>query len=116
MPGSKKVPDLSPVIGEIITQSGTTLVRRLVLEPGGATPWHVDPYRRISVVVRGEALVIEYRDGRETERVDVHPGEAGWDEPTDRVHRAVNVGQTPYEEVTIFFLDRPDAAPQPLAP
>jgi len=25
----------------------------------------------------------------------------------------VNIGQEPYEEVTIFFLDHPDAAPQP---
>jgi hypothetical protein len=37
----------------------------------------------------------------------------GWDEPTDLVHRGVNVGQHPYEEVTIFFLDHPDAVPQP---
>jgi quercetin dioxygenase-like cupin family protein len=104
------------VIGEIVGQRGTTLVRRLALEPGSATPWHVDPYRRISVVVRGESLAIEYRDGRETEHVKVLPGEAGWDEPTNLVHRAVNIGRIPYEEVTIFFLNRPDDAPQPLAP
>jgi hypothetical protein len=30
------------------------------------------------------------------------------------VHRGVNVGREPYEEVTIFFLDRPDAVPQPV--
>jgi quercetin dioxygenase-like cupin family protein len=102
------------VIGETISQRGTTLIRRLVLEPGAATPWHVDPYVRVSVVVRGEALAIEYRDGPETERLAVVPGEAGWDEPTDQVHRAVNVGRIPYEEVTVFFLDRPDASPQPI--
>jgi quercetin dioxygenase-like cupin family protein len=103
------------MILETISQRGTTLVRRLVLEPGMATPWHVDPYHRISVVVRGEVLAIEYKDGREAERVEVSPGVSGWDEPTDQVHRGVNVGRTTYEEVTIFFLDRPDALPQPVA-
>jgi hypothetical protein len=67
------------------------------------------------VVVRGEALAIEYRDGRETDRVEVRAGETDWDAPTDQVHRAVNVGRVTYEEVTIFFLDRPDALPQPIA-
>lgn len=102
------------MIGETIDQRGTTLVRRLILEPGQATPWHVDPYHRLSVVIRGEALDIEYRDGRETERVAVAPGEAGWDAPTALVHRAINVGRTSYEEVTVFFLDRPDAPAQPI--
>ena len=103
------------MIAETLSQRGTTLIRRLILEPGMATPWHVDPFHRISVVVRGAVLTIEYRDGRECERVEVVVGEADWDAPTDRVHRAVNVGRTTYEEVTIFFLDRPDAVPQPIA-
>ena len=80
-----------------------------------ATPWHVDPFDRVSVVVRGEALAIEYRDGRQTDRVEVSAGQADWDFPTNLVHRAVNVGRSTYEEVTIFFLDRPDAVPQPIA-
>ncbi len=42
-------------------------------------------------------------------------GQVDWDGPTDRVHRAVNVGTTPYEEVTVFFLNHPDALPQPPA-
>lgn len=103
------------MIGETISQRGTTLIRRLVLEPGAATPRHVDPYVRISVIVRGEALAIEYRDEHETEHLAVVPGESGWDEPTHEVHRAVSVGRIPYEEVTVFFLDRPDASPQPVA-
>lgn len=102
------------VIEETISQRGTTLVRRLVLEPSEATPWHVDPFHRVTVIVRGEALAIEYRDGGRTERVEVSAGQADWDAPTDRVHRAVNVGRGAYEEVTIFFLDRPDAIPQPI--
>lgn len=99
---------------ETISQRGTTLIRRQVLEPGMATPWHVDPYRRITVVLRGEALAIEYRDGRKPDRLQVSAGETDWDEPTDQAHRAVNVGRITYEEVVIFFLDRPDAIPQPI--
>jgi len=36
-----------------------------------------------------------------------------WEEPTLRVHGAVNVGKQAYERVTIFLLDRPDAVAQP---
>jgi len=36
----------------------------------------------------------------------------GWS-PSDRVHRVVNVGEELFEEVVTFFLDRPDAVPQP---
>jgi hypothetical protein len=43
----------------------------------------------------------------------VEPGQAGRDEPTDRPHRGVNTGEVPYEEVTVFFLDAPEAVPQP---
>jgi hypothetical protein len=56
---------------------------------------------------------IEFRDGSETLRVPVKRGQVGWDEPLNRAHRAVNIGQEPYEEITIFFLDHPDAVPQP---
>jgi quercetin dioxygenase-like cupin family protein len=103
------------MIEETIGRRGSIHVRRLVLEPGEATAWHVDPYLRLSVVVRGDALAIEYRDGGQAERIAVNAGEADWDEPTGRVHRAVNVGRRTYEEVTTFFLDRPDAVPQPRA-
>jgi len=102
------------MIVETIGQRGTALARRLVLEPGEATPWHVDPYHRVSVVVRGRALEIEYRDGGKTEQVSVSAGQTDWDAPTQRVHRALNIGGTAYEEVTIFLLDRPDAIPQPI--
>ena len=43
---------------ETISQRATTLVRRLVLKPGMATPWHVDPFHRMTVVVCGEALAV----------------------------------------------------------
>jgi hypothetical protein len=98
---------------QLLYQRGNTLVRRLRLEPGDAMPWHVDPHHRVSVVVEGKSLAIEYRDTDDVVQIQVSPGLAGWDEPTDRPHRGVNVGDVPYEEVTIFFLDHPDAIPQP---
>jgi len=98
---------------EVLFQRGTILVRRLRLAPGQALPWHRDPYHRVAVVLHGDALAIEYRDRSEHEHIQLAPGQVGWDEPTERVHRGVNVGEQPYEEITIFFLDRPDAVPQP---
>lgn len=40
-------------------------------------------------------------------------GEVDGSEPSDRIHRAVNVGKEIFEEVVTFFLDRSDAVPQP---
>jgi quercetin dioxygenase-like cupin family protein len=101
------------MISEIVSQRGTTLVRRLVLESGDATPWHVDPFLRLTVVVRGGLLAIEYRDGAQAERFEIKTGQVDWDRPTQRAHRASNVGDSTYEEVTIFFLDDAGAVPQP---
>jgi quercetin dioxygenase-like cupin family protein len=98
---------------EELIRRGMVLVRRLRLEPGEAMPWHRDPFHRVSVVLAGEALAIEARDGTELARLEVRAGDVGRDEPTDRIHRGVNVGALPYEEVTVFLLDRPDAVPQP---
>ena len=100
---------------EILFQRGTTLVRRLCLAPGEALPWRRDPFHRVTVVLQGDALAVEYQEGGERQSVLVTPGQVDWDEPTERLHRAVNVGQQPYEEITIFFLDRPGAVPQPKA-
>ncbi len=98
---------------EVLFQRGTTLVRRLRLAPGEAMPWHRDPFHRVTVVLRGDTLAIEYRDDAPSRRLEVTPGQVDWDEPTDRVHRGVNVGEQPYEEIAIFLLDRPDSTPQP---
>lgn len=103
------------MIEEVLHRRGTMLVRRMILSPGEAMPWHTDPYVRLSVVLRGEALAIEYLDGGAAERIELTDGQVDWDEPTDRIHRGVNVGLQPYEEITVFFLDRPDAVPQPWA-
>ena len=97
----------------ILHQRGTTLVRRLRLAPGESTPWHRDPYHRVTVVLTGEALAIEFRDGTPAHRVEFAPGQVDWDEPSERIHRAVNAGRQAYEEITVFFLDSPDSVPQP---
>jgi len=101
---------------EVVLRRGATLVRRQTLAPGEATPWHRDACHRVSVVIRGDALELEYRDGGTPERFPVQVGEAGWDEPTGRIHRARNVVRETFEEVTVFFLDRADTDPQPAAP
>lgn len=101
------------MIDEVLHQRGVILVRRLILDPGEAMPWHTDPFVRLSVVLHGENLAIEYRDGSSPERIELTAGQVDWDEPTDRIHRGVNTGRRPYEEITVFFLDRPDSVPQP---
>jgi hypothetical protein len=63
--------------------------------------------------LEGDLLSIEYRDGGGSLRVEVTPGQVDWEEPSARVHRAVNIGKQPYEQVTIFLLDRADAVAQP---
>ena len=98
---------------QVLQRRGTVLVRRMRLLPGEATPWHRDPHHRVTVVLSGEALAIEFRDGRPSERIELAAGQVDWDEPFEGLHRTVNVGARPYEEVTVFFLDRPDAPPQP---
>ena len=90
---------------EVITERDDLVIRRLALEPGEATPWHTDACHRFSVVVRGEQLHIEFRDAGGPVEVAVHPGMADWDEPDARIHRGVNTGATPYEEVVTFYAD-----------
>jgi quercetin dioxygenase-like cupin family protein len=101
------------VANEIVFHHGTTMVRRSHLAPGEAMPWHRDPFHRIAVVWSGDVLSIEHRDGGDPLTVQITAGEVEWEEPTERVHRAVNVGRQPYEQVTVFLLDRPDAVLQP---
>jgi quercetin dioxygenase-like cupin family protein len=98
---------------QVLHHRGNYLVRRQRLAPGEATPWHRDPYHRVTVVLNGDLLSIEFRDGGETLPWKITVGEVDWSEPTERVHRAVNIGKEVFEEVVTFFLDRPDADPQP---
>ena len=100
---------------ETITQRDDLIIRRHILEPGEALPWHTDLCRRFTVVVTGDSLSIEYRDSGEIETFPVHAGMTGWDEPQPRVHRGINAGSVPYEEVIVFFLNTPGMEPQPEA-
>jgi hypothetical protein len=100
---------------ETITQRAELIIRRHILQPGEALPWHTDLCHRFTVVVRGEALSIEYQDSDEVENFAVYPGMADWDEPQPKVHRGINTGSVPYEEVIIFFIDHPEMEPQPEA-
>jgi mannose-6-phosphate isomerase-like protein (cupin superfamily) len=102
------------VFGEVITDRPDLLIRRMVLQPGEATPWHVDRCHRFTVVVQGEQITIEFRDSPKTVDVPVKPGETGWDGPDHAVHRAVNTGSTPFEEVVTFCRAAPDEDPQPV--
>jgi quercetin dioxygenase-like cupin family protein len=101
---------------EVITRRDDLLIRRLVLEPGEAMPWHTDACHRFSVIVRGQHLTIEFLKTGERIEVAVHPGMAEWDAPETRVHRAMNTGSFPYEEVVTFFPSQPGLDPQPEHP
>ena len=98
---------------ETISRREDILIRKHILEPGEALPWHRDLCHRFSVVISGDALGIEYRDSGEVETFAVYPGMADWDEPQSKVHRGINTGKVPYEEVIIFFLGEPGMEPQP---
>jgi hypothetical protein len=98
---------------EIITQRDDLIIRRAILAPGEATPWHTDLVHRFTVVVQGDRLAIEFRDGGGRDEFGVHPGLADWDAPELRVHRAVNVGERTFEEVVTFFLKDDVRDPQP---
>lgn len=54
----------SRVVEETLHHRGTILVRRLLLTSSEATRWHRDPFHRVTVVLNGDALAIEFRDGR----------------------------------------------------
>ena len=100
---------------EIVSQRENILIRRHMLEPGEALPWHTDLSHRFSVIIRGDLLRIEYRDSADGETIAVYPGMTDWDEPQANVHRGINIGKGTYEEVVIFFLSEPDMEPQPEA-
>ena len=102
------------MISETISQRTDLIIRRHILEPGEALPWHSDLCHRFSVVIRGEAIAIEYRDSKEIETIPVQAGLADWDAPQPKIHRAINIGKVPFEEIIIFFIDKPGMEPQPI--
>lgn len=103
------------MLEETLGYRGTTLIRRMALDPGEATSWHFDPFHRVSVVLNGDVLAIEFGDGRPPIEVRVSRGQVDCDEPCDHIHSAMNIGYVPYEEITVFFLAHLDDVPQPNA-
>ena len=98
---------------QILHRRKGILVWRASLDPGESSEWHVDTCERVTVVVSGDRLAIEYRDGGRAEEFAVSAGQVDLDHPTDRAHRAVNVGRERYDEVVTFFLDHEGEDPQP---
>ena len=45
---------------EVLHHRGNYLVRRQRLAPGEASPWHHDPFHRVTVVLSGDLLRIEF--------------------------------------------------------
>ncbi len=99
---------------ELITRRDDLLIRRMVLEPGESMFWHHDVCERFSVVVRGDALGVQFLDDPIIQPLVIHPGLADWDVPEPRVHRAINIGVETFEEVVTFLLRAPDQDPQPV--
>jgi hypothetical protein len=98
---------------ELLYEKGNVLVRRAILEPGESSAWHTDSCDRVTVILCGDRLAIEFRDSGAIQEFDVTAGQVDWDEPASEVHRAINVGRRRYEEVVIFFLSEPGQDPQP---
>ena len=100
---------------ELLYKEGNVLVRRAILEPGASSPWHTDACDRVTVVLSGDRLAMEFRESGEIHEFEVQPGQVDWDRPASQVHRAINVGRQRYEEVVTFFLSERGQDPQPKA-
>jgi len=110
-----KRPSVTDMSEELLYERGGVLVRRSILEPGESSAWHTDSCDRVTVILSGDRLAIEFRDSSEVQEFDVRAGQVDWDKPTSEIHRAINVGRRRYEEVVIFFLSEPGQSPQPKA-
>jgi hypothetical protein len=88
---------------ELLLEKGDVLVRKSILEPGESSTWHTDSCDRVTVILSGDRLAIEFRDSGEIQQFDIRAGQVDWDEPTAEVHRAINVGRQRYEEIVIIF-------------
>lgn len=97
---------------EILTDEPHLIIHRLILYPNEATYWHTDQCRRFSVIISGHRLLIEYQNLGTSEEVKIYPGKAGWDDPESRIHRAVNIGCVPYEEIVTFYRETAIVEPQ----
>ncbi len=98
---------------ETITENPDLVVRKMTLLPGEKTIWHSDSCRRLSVVVSGSRLGIEYRASGQITEFELTTGSVDWDDPQPEVHRAINLGDHSYIEVVTFFRDNETVDPQP---
>lgn len=98
---------------EVIAERDDLVIHRMVLDPGEATFWHTDACERCSVIVRGSRLAIEFQGDGQVVEFGVTAGTTGWDEPEQRVHRAINRGRDVYEEVVTFYRSSREVEPQP---
>jgi hypothetical protein len=57
------------------------------LAPGEASPWHRDPFHRVTVVRSGDLLNFEFRAEGDAHPCKITVGEGDWSEPSDGVHR-----------------------------
>lgn len=106
-------PHVQVVKIETITERDDLVIWKMTLSPGEASHWHTDSCSRFTVIVSGDKLGIEFRDQTERVEIDVEPGTNGWDEPEDKVHRAVNIGIDEYVEIVTFYRDNKSIVPQP---
>src|SRR2546427_6329816 len=53
--GTTRKPSMKPTANQqVLHHRGNYLVRRQRLAPGEATPWHRDPFHRVTVVLAGD--------------------------------------------------------------
>ncbi len=98
--------DRDPVTLEVDDPSRVT-VAEIVVQPGGAFPWHTHPGPVLAGVDSGEGgLVYVYADDCEHRHYEA--GEIFVD-PGDSVHTAYNPSETEETTVVATFLDVPDA-------
>ena len=98
---------------EVLYRRSGVLVRRMMLEPGQASPWHRDVCHRVTVVLSGRRLAMEFLAGGPVHEAEVRAGQVDWSAPSSQVHRAINIGHDRYEEVVTFFLGYRGQNPQP---
>lgn len=71
------------MLDEILFHYGATMVRRLRLATVRLSRGIAIRFTALPVVLHGDVLSIEYRDGGKSQRVEITPGQVDWEETTD---------------------------------
>ena len=101
---------------EVITKRDDLLIRRQILEPGQAGPWHTDPCHRFSVVVSGTACASSSARPASRSRCRCTRGWRTGTLPSPVSTVPSTSGTLASEEVVSFYLDPPGIEAQPEAP